>query len=352
MEGFDQRSWERATVWDGELPPPAAIWDALRGPSLPDVFREAVGGAARKRGVLRAGLAQSLASDGLADRELMDAIRAETGVGNTAAGMAALLGASTERAVWKIRFTNLVSGRFTELLFEEAFRERLADVGLDLIEETAHRNFLDYRIIERDGDFALAVNLKNAGVQYRDSAKWVGLEPEDTLPIATYKIFGSEVAAIPQLVYVYLVDWTLLERLRSAFWKALSEEERTAFRLLTSVRGLPREIEDAFIEGTVHERLRHFVDDVGYGGRDLEELPFRAISAGRCRRLFYDRHERSPYVYRQRMNTDPNVHISVKDETVPFGDFIERFLSTREARASLITELDRTTEVTIPAPGV
>lgn len=213
------------------------------------------------------------------------------------------------------------------------------------------RNFLDYRIAD-DGAFELAINLKNAGVQYRDSKKWVGLDPADTLPIATYKIFGSELAGIPPLIYVYLVDWTLLERLRLAYWEALSENERQLFRVLACSRGVPRDVEDAFIECTVQERFDHLVASVDYDRDDLTDLPFRAISAGRCRRLFFDQHERSPYVYRQRMNTDPNVHISVAAETLPFATFVGRFLATPAGRDGLLRELSTTKQVTIPAPSV
>lgn len=265
--------------------------------------------------------------------------------------VAPLLAFELRRAAWKIRFTNLVSGRFTELVFERAFRPRLEGLGLELVEETALRNFLDYRITG-PADFAVAINLKNAGVQYRDSMKWVGLEPEDTLPIATYKIFGSETAGIPPLIYVYLVDWTLLARLRLAYWEALSDPERRLFQLLACSRDVPRKVEDAFIECTVRDRLPQLVEAVGYERDDLTDLPFRAISAGKCRRLFYDHHERSPYVYRQRMNTDPNVHISVATETLSFSEFVDRYLAMPEGREELLRELSLTAEVTIPAPPI
>ena len=48
--------------------------------------------------------------------------------------------------------------------------------------------------------------------------------------------------------------------------------------------------------------------------------------AARCARVFYEDHKRSPYVYQRRMNTDPNVHISVEAETVPFERVISKYL--------------------------
>ena len=301
---------------------------------------------------LRAGFVQTLANEGRTDAEITQEHRDLTGRGITAATVATLRQARVEGAAWKIRFTNLVSGRFTELAFERAFAPRLAEVGLRLTEETRLRNFLDYRIATGD-DFEIAVNLKNAGVQYRDSLKWVGLEPEDTLPVATYKIFGSEAVGIPPLIYVYLVDWTLLARLRDAYWSGvLTDEGRTAFQMLTSVKGVPRNVEDAFIECTVGDNLGDLMASVGYARPDLTDLPFRAISAAKCRRIFYDLHERSPYVYKQRMNTDPNVHLSVQGDTIAFRDLVDKYLAEPKARATLLAELAKTKEVTIPAPGV
>lgn len=349
---FDQGAWQRTTTWEGTLPTPGELWALLHHAALPPAFHAVVDRCMAGSELLRAGMAQHLAVSGYPDEADIARLMGEvTGRRHPARVVAPLLQRKLLKADWKIRFTNLVSGRFTELLFERAFRPRLEGLGLELFEETAQRNFLDYRVTDRKG-FELAINLKNAGVQYRDSRKWVGLEPEDTLPIATYKIFGSETAGVPPLIYVYLVDWTLLERLRLAYWNASSEAERKALRLLASTRGIPRDVEDAFIEFTVEARLGHLVQAVGYEPDDLADLPFRAISAGKCRRLFYDQHERSPYVYRQRMNTDPNVHISVESETLPFADFLNRYLASPEGRDELLRELSLTAQVTIPAPPI
>jgi hypothetical protein len=351
MEAFDQAEWERTTTWEGPLPSPGEQWALLHDPALPQRFHEVVDRCTRGSPALKAGLAQHVAASGASAEEVARLMGAVTGRRHPASVVGPLLAKKLTPAAWKIRFTNLVSGRFTELVFERAFRPRLESLGLNLVEETTMRSFLDYRITDSSA-FELAVNLKNAGVQYRDSKRWVGLDPEDTLPIATYKIFGSELAGIPPLIYVYLVDWTLLERLRLAYWEALSGRERHLFQILACTRGIPRDVEDAFIECTVQERFEQLLERVGYARGDLTDLPFRAISAGRCRRLFFDQHERSPYVYRQRMNTDPNVHISVEAETASFAEFVDRFLATAAGRDGLLRELSRTKQVTIPAPSV
>ena len=87
------------------------------------------------------------------------------------------------------------------------------------------------------------------------------------------------------------------------------------------------------------------------------KLRFRSCHSERypvddARRIFYLDHGRAPYVYVQRMNTDPNVHVSVSKETIHFADFVERWLSSTEARAELLAGLRRTEMLPIPDPPV
>ncbi len=258
-----------------------------------------------------------------------------------------------ERRTWNNQFANLVSGRFTENLFYQTYAEAVESMGLCLTETTAEHDWLDYLITEPAEAFTLGINVKNAGVQFRAAADRVGLPPEDTLPIATYKIFGSTVREghIP-LIYVYLVDWKLIPRLRTAFWSALSDAERTVFQLMTSFRSVPRKLEDCFIECTISERLATLYTAVGYTENALAELPFRAISGRRCQRIFYRNHGRAPYVYVRRMNTDPNVHVSVSTETVHFAEFVARWLGSPQSRLDLLEGLGRTEPFPIPDPPI
>jgi hypothetical protein len=254
---------------------------------------------------------------------------------------------------WNNRFANLVSGRFTEKLFYETYVARLEELGLFLAETTAEHDWLDYLITDRSGEFSLGINVKNAGVQFWSASDRVGLQPDDTLPIATYKIFGStKKEGHTPLIYVYLVDWSLLPKLRTAYWSNLNDVEREVFRLMTSFRRIPRRLEDSFVECTVTDRLTSLYLDVGYGSGKLTELPFRAISGRLCQRIFYNNHERAPYVYVQRMNTDPNVHVSVSQETIHFSEMIDRWLASPKRRSALLRGLDETESFEIPAPPI
>lgn len=317
---LDQRQWQELTSWTDERPSQAEAWALLTNGELPAAFLENV--QSSRHAFLRK-------------------LQRPNDAANTL----------EPRWEWNNRFANLVSGRYTEILFANAYRGSIESHGLSLVPKADQRDWHDYWIDGDGGAFQLAINVKNAGVQFRQSAGFVGMDPSDTLPIATYKIFGSsgDESQLP-LVYVYLVDWLLLPRLRSAYLDLLSEPERRVFRMITSFRGMPRDLEDSFIEATVAERVQKLTGSVGYDTGALGELPFRAISGARCKSIFYKNHVRSPYVFLQRMNTDPNVHVSVKAETIQFSLFVDDWLSSPGRRAELLAGLRRTTLMAIPDP--
>lgn len=351
MPSFDESSWREETRWTGSPPTPGGVWKAFNAPGVSEWLRDRLDDRIAGCPLLQAGIAQSLREIGLSEDDLLKRTRDALGRTIRPATLGRLVEADVEASTWKIAFANLVSGRFTEIAFKDAYDERLDAVGVVLHEEVAARSFLDFRLTAPDppGGFALSVNVKNAGRQMQQAQQFFGLEPEDTIPMATYKAFGAKAAPIPPLLYAFLVDWTLLERLRATYWEdVLSKDERTLFQLLTSFKGFSRDLEDDFITATVDGRLEQLRNEIGYSKK--LELPFRVISAARCHAIFYEQHQRSPYVYVRRMNTDPNVHISVSAETSAFLDVIKNHLSTPRQRAALVEGLRRTKPMLIPDP--
>jgi hypothetical protein len=347
MHPLDQDSWQDLTSWNDEGPSAYEALSILERVTE-EPFKEALLAEASKREILRAGHAQRLEAEfpSASAAALRDQMKADLGYRPSEPMLYKLLEAEPVRGAWNNRFANLVSGRFTELLFERAYRPILEKVGLHLDDATKSRNFVDYVI--SGPTFELSVNVKNAGVQYQMAADHVGLEPEDTIPMATYKAFGALKAATTPLLYVFLVDWQLLPRLRRSYWEALDGAEKDAFRLFASYKSFGRRLEDAFIEATVGSRLNELRKRIGY--MRFPHNRFRSVSAARCAALFYEQKQRSPYVYERRMNTDPNVHLSVKGETTPFRQVISERLSDRVARRDLLKGLRATKGIAIPDP--
>jgi len=324
---LDQSDWRELTTWRKAPPSYSATWALLTDQELPETFR------AFLRTLRHPFISQLQSGAGAAFHLEPEPV--------------------LETRAWNNRCANLVSGRFTEKLFQQVYTDHIEALGLALTETTIEHDWLDFLIHKADEEFTLGINVKNAGVQFRSAADRVGLAPDDTLPIATYKIFGSTMRGdhVP-LVYVYLVDWSLLSKLRAAYWSALNAPEQAVFRIMTSFRKIPRKLEDSFIDSTVADRLTTLYTSVGYTGSKLLELPFRAISGRRCQRIFYVNHGRAPYVYVQRMNTDPNVHISVSEETVHFADFVDKWLRTPGRRIELLEGLGKSEPFLIPNPPI
>jgi hypothetical protein len=344
---MEQAIWQETTVLPrGSSLTPPELWELIFSNSNLEHTQQAAKVLAGTNTTMKSAACQELAathgSDPVVLRGLMDDAFDTRPRSDT---VRKLLTATLERSAWKIAFTNLVSGRFTELVFDTVYRSRLKVLGLKLIEETQQRSFLDFRI-EGTDNFDLAINLKNAGMQMRQAEQFFGLAPEDTIPMATYKAFGAYEALTNQgipLLYVFLVDWDMLGRLRSTYWDSLEADERLLFQLIATTKKMPRDLEDAFIEDTVGGKLTELMRACGYSSGS--SLPFRVVSAGKCARIFYTEHHRSPYVYIRRMQTDPNVHISVKDETISFDDLMTTHLVDKPSRDDLLRDLQNTSEV-------
>ncbi len=360
---FDETHWKELTSWQGPAPSLAKTWEILTAPSLPLSFTQGLLARAARSTTLQAALAQALVEG--QPRLGVEASTTERLFSSPYDELKDLLGrklrpASFDRLLkeriakrgWNNNFANLVSGRFTELAFDASFRGALAQVGITLEDATQARSFIDYRLSanDRKASFTLSINVKNAGRQMRKAQQFFGLTPEDTIPMATYKAFGAVAGGESTLLYVYLVDWNLLERLREAYWDRISPDERQVFQLFTTFSGMTKNLEDDFISATVEERFGSLRRAVGY--RDLSQLPFYAISALKCQEIFYKRHERSPYVFVRRMDTDPNVHLSVKADTIRFEQLIDQHLKTPRKRAALLESLRCIQQMTIPAPSV
>ena len=212
--------------------------------------------------------------------------------------------------------------------------------GVKIEDATTAHSFLDYLLVAADPgeQFALGVNVKNAGRQMEKAQDFFGLASDDTIPMATYKAFGAEKGRnIRRSSTCIWSTGTLLERLRERTWgSGLYAAQPAAFELMASFKGFPRALEDDFVAATVEARIGQLRAEVGYA--EQKTLLFRAISAARCTSIFYEQHERSPYVYVQKMKTDPNVHVSVKGETGAFPDLMRDYLATPAKRRALIKD--------------
>ena len=113
---------------------------------------------------------------------------------------------------------NPITKMFPSAVTERRFKELLDDLcrrrpGLSYTDNRPARTLTDFTI--HDGGIDLPVNVKNAGTRFDEAQKFVGLSPDDCLPIAVYKAYQAS-TAMPNLIYAVSVDYRLRDLPRRA----------------------------------------------------------------------------------------------------------------------------------------
>ena len=229
------------------------------------------------------------------------------------------LDAQYRRRLRNQAFQNLVVGTIAERVFRGSHLADLEVAGFtvhDLHERGDNRDYA----IERDG-LQLPINVKVASTLFRNARQTVGLEPEDCIPISTYKAIGA-CERVPDLVYVDLVDFTLREKV-DAFMHALRGSLARAWALLSWYGG----------PGLKRAQDEYVATLFGKHGDALVKLApgvtsFRVISAQRVLAIMRANPRRVPGLGVKAagtgtFNAEVNVHVSVERETVPWDDVAE-----------------------------
>ncbi|MGI8460594.1 MAG: hypothetical protein ACR2OC_03005 [Solirubrobacterales bacterium] len=146
MASFDERGWREQNEWSGPPPTPIEVWQAINAPGVSEAFSDRLGAHLASCEALQAGCVQQLRHESDDGADLLALARAALGRNIRPATLDRLLESEMERSTWKVAFSNLVSGRFTELIFQRTYEVPLSEVGIVLIEEVADRSFLDFRL--------------------------------------------------------------------------------------------------------------------------------------------------------------------------------------------------------------
>lgn len=239
-------------------------------------------------------------------------------------------------------FRNQIVGRIAERVFRGRHLARLEPTFAihDYHEKGDNR---DYGI--EGGGAELPINVKTASTLFRN-AKQFGLEPEDCIPISSYKALNA-VKKAPDLVYVDLVDFTLRQR-TDAFMDRVDGSLAILWDLFTWYGG----------KGATAAQNRYVDALFDAHGTTLDALApgvgnFRAISAQRVLAILRENPRRCPGLGVKAagtgaFNAEVNVHVSVSTETVSW-DALEALLLSDGVAA--VRELITRTEMReVPAP--
>ena len=135
---------------------------------------------------------------------------------------------------------NPITKLFPAAITEERFLELLDDLraqrpAVDYLDDRqAGHSLTDFTL--REGDLELPINIKNAGTRFERAQDLVRLDPNDCVPIPSYKAHAA-IEALPSLLYVVSVDYDLVPRLASTLPGLLSRDEQIAWDLLNRHSG-------------------------------------------------------------------------------------------------------------------
>ncbi len=228
------------------------------------------------------------------------------------------------------RFAGVVVGAVGEQEFERRYKELGGDTEFPLVDHTKEGTDTDFLTADSKGRPALRINVKAYGARFDKSKTFVGLEPEDTFGVATYKVRAavrkSQREALP-----YLFAIVSSGKLRADDAAAVFPPE-VAHLLLTSslyvgLKGW-KVVEDRLID--------HLLEPTGYGSSDfivglrdaINASSWRIISAIKANHLMNEKlDERVPAVsnpeFKVAANSQPNMHFSLGDEMISLEELLD-----------------------------
>ncbi len=243
--------------------------------------------------------------------------------------------------------TKMFPAAIAETLFLESIRKLCAE------RPTVH--YRDHRRDEHsnrdftltEGVVELPINVKNAGTRFENAAALVGLPPDDCLPIPVYKAYGAA-STYPALIYVFNVDYGLLEQLEHGYVELLSPEEQLVWKLLNEKGGKHlKKGEDEFVYGVVERRWSAF-------RKFSSNHQFEVVSAQKALKILHSNPRRTPGVglraWGNMAKAEVNVHLQRSVDMTPWSSVYRRIRD--EGVACIVADVVRTCSATVPDPRV
>ena len=241
-------------------------------------------------------------------------------------------------------FQNLVVGTIAERVFWEDHLKPLEAEGFTVVDYHEQGENRDFGL--QRGGLELPINVKTASSVFRITQEAVGLDPQDCIPIGSYKAVGAS-EKVPTLVYVDLVDFTFRQRVDN-YMDTLEGDLAIGWHLLSWYGGKGSyKAQDRYIQ-TLFERR----------GAELKALAppatgFRVISARRVLAVLRKDLRRVPGLGIKAagtgsFNAEVNIHVSVRDETRPWDDVADQ--CRRYRIQHVLDQITRTVMAEIPEP--
>lgn len=226
----------------------------------------------------------------------------------------------------------LLLGEIAERAFVDIYRETMGTDELRLEDDRSSRNDTDYRVVNGQGRPVFRINIKFHGTAFRNARDLVGLEPEDSFALATYKIHqGLQRHETERLPYVFVIVG-VPGLTGAAAANAMPERFAHLVSLVHAAKGIPgkRAMEERIVTylldsdrtPSLQAELKHFKDQV-------RVAPWYAMSARRAAAVMRDKLFERVYAVRVRAfarnyrNAELDMHFSLTHDLTPLADFLK-----------------------------
>lgn len=238
-------------------------------------------------------------------------------------------GAATPSAAKRNRLAGLIVGKIAEQEFEQRYRTLMQGQEFDFEDQSGAGTETDFLVLNGKGRRAFRINIKAHGTFFKEAKKFVGLEPEDTFALATYKIKDankrSREEALPFLFAIVSSDKLATGPIAAALPPEVGHLA-DRLTLYKGVKGL-RALEDALVDDMLdaaHYGTMPLVTDLRDAVRDAS---WRIISAVKADHLLSTlMWERVPSVAKRTNlsgnQSQPNMHFSLSQDMIALDDLL------------------------------
>ncbi|MBI2767656.1 MAG: hypothetical protein HYX53_17300 [Chloroflexi bacterium] len=220
----------------------------------------------------------------------------------------------------------LLLGASAERAFEDRYRAEMVGREFDLIDLRESRSDTDYRLLNGNGRPIFRINIKFFGSQFRRAQELVGLVPEDTFALATYKIHSAlEKQHRESLPYLFIIVG-VAGLGAEVVGQSLPSEVVEAVALLSKSQRLPgkRNIEDTLVRHLLAQQDPAAVSTYA----SIAQADWFVLSARRAEALLKEKLFERAYALRIRGfarvfgGAELDMHFSLSDDLMPLSEFL------------------------------
>lgn len=234
----------------------------------------------------------------------------------------------------------LLLGNIAERVFEQMFRDQMPNRELRLTDVREGRTDTDYRLLNGNNRPVYRLNIKFHGARFRRATELVGLDPEDSFALATYKIQGAlKKQQEEQLPYFFAIVG--VSNLTGAVvGRQIPKELLGVAAYLSAAPKMKgkRDLEDKVVAHLVSNEVRPFSEV----SLRIKAADWYILSARRAYKLLTEKLFERVFALRIRDfsrvfgGAEIDMHFSLSEDLIPISDF---FTTVREGGLHKITTM-------------